>query len=367
MSTTETLLDLKVHKLSNESYESKKDAGSLEDSALYLTPEQPLIIKLTEEAATEGTDLFTYDGSEEKVVTIKTTDADIKLKENLYTNYNVGRIQNATESNPVLIGEQGWTIKKMFENIFRAKAETPTTTSPSLSLSLSNNSSSLEYGKEVTISATITASTGRLNSSYYTNGYTTATGVSWNTLNLESTNSTFSTVTSGITSGSKFTVSTTSKYYAVADGGTIKGKASAPSGYTSTGTTAKNNLGQDTSVKIASSTSRKESSEASTSVSAGYVPYTYTLSASLPSSLPTAKRTSYKPGSITVSGGNANTYLYIFVPSSESISTIKSGGFGVPFTCVEDNKSYVVNNSKATTFKVYKTDSTVVSNTFEIS
>jgi hypothetical protein len=73
MSTTETLLDLKVHKLSNESYESKKDAGSLDDSALYLTPEQPLIIKLTEGATTEGTDLFTYDGSEEKVVTIPDT------------------------------------------------------------------------------------------------------------------------------------------------------------------------------------------------------------------------------------------------------------------------------------------------------
>ena len=90
----------------------------------------------------------------------------------------------------------------MFENIFKAKAEVPTTTLPSLSLSLKNNSSSVEYGSEVTFTATVTANTGRLNSSYYSNGYTTDTGVSWNNLNLVSTNNTFTSKTSGITSGS---------------------------------------------------------------------------------------------------------------------------------------------------------------------
>lgn len=66
MSTTETLLDLKVHKVSNESYKSKKDAGSLDDSALYLTPAPELVgkhITITEDATnnkisynvTEGT------------------------------------------------------------------------------------------------------------------------------------------------------------------------------------------------------------------------------------------------------------------------------------------------------------------------
>ena len=295
------------------------------------------------------------------------TDTTVKLSDDLYTNYNIGRIKNATESSPVLIGEKDWTIRQMFENLFTAQAEVPTTTLPSLSLSLSNDSSSIEYGKAVTFTATVTANTGRLNSSYYSGGYTTDTGVSWSTLNLVSTNSTFTSKTSGITSGTSFTVTPSTTYYAVASGGTIKGKATAPSGYTSSGKVAKNNLGNDTDVKISSSTSAKESSEASTSVSAGYVPYTYVLSASLPTSLPTSNRNKNKPTSISVSGGNANTYLYIFVPSSASISTIKSGGFGVPFTCVETSKSYTVNNDKATTFKVYKTDSTVVSNTFDIS
>ncbi len=66
MSTTETLLDLKVHKVSSESYNSKKDAGSLDSSALYLTPAPELVgkhITITEDAVnnkisynvTEGT------------------------------------------------------------------------------------------------------------------------------------------------------------------------------------------------------------------------------------------------------------------------------------------------------------------------
>lgn len=298
---------------------------------------------------------------------IELLDSKIKLDEDLYTNYNIGRIKNASESNPVKIGEKGYTIKELFNNIFRAKAEMPTITYPSLSLSLTSNSTDIEYGKEVTFYATITASKGRFNSSYYSGGYTTTTGVTWNNLNLVSTNNTFSDIVSDINSGTKFEIVPTSKYYAVSGGGTIKAKATAPAGYASDGTTAKNNLGQDTEVKIDTDTSLKESGEVEISVSAGYIPYTYVLAENLPTDLPTVNRNKAKPSSITVSGGNANTYLYIFVPSSKAdISTIKSGGFGVPFTKVESNKSYVVNNDKSTTYKVFKTDSTVVANTFNI-
>ena len=292
---------------------------------------------------------------------------DIKLGKEIKTYYNIGKVTNASESNPVTIGTATQTIGDLFDNLFVATAETPTTTAPSLTLSLSNNSANIEYGAAVTFTATITANTGRLNSSYYSGGYTTDTGVSWSALNLVSTNSTFTSKTSGITSGTSFTVTPSTTYYAIASGGTIKGKATAPSGYTSSGKVAKNNLGNDTDVKISSSTSAKESSEDSTSVVAGYTPYTYTLASSLPASLPTYNRSKDKPSSITVSGGNANTYLYIFVPSSSSISSIKSGGFGVPTTLVESSKSYIVNNGNSTTFKVYKTDSTVVGNTFNIT
>jgi hypothetical protein len=90
------------------------------------------------------------------------------------------------------------------------------------------------------------------------------------------------------------------------------------------------------------------------------------LSSSLPSSLPASNRTKNKPSSITVSGGSASTYLYIFVPTGSSITSIKSGGFAVPFGQAESSKSYVVNNGKSADYKVYKTSSTVVSDTFDI-
>lgn len=304
---------------------------------------------------------------QEDLEAIDLLDTEVKLQSELKTYYNVGKVTTASGTNPVTIGNAGDSLRNVFDNLFTMDAEVPTVTLPSLSLTLSNDSANIEYGKTVKFYANITASTGKFHSSYYSGGSTASTGVTWGTLNLESTNSTFDSKTSGITAGTKFEFTPSSTYYAVADGGTIKGKAIAPSGYTSNGTTAKNNLGQDTDIKIESDTSAKESSEASTKVSAGYIPYTYVLATGLPAELPTANRSQFRPSSITVSGGSANTYLYIFVPSAKAdISTIKSGGFGVPFTKVETGKSYIVNNNKSTTYKVFKTDSTVVANTFNI-
>jgi hypothetical protein len=77
----------------------------------------------------------------------------------------------------VKIGTKGQTIRQMFEYMFKAEAVNPTITLPTLSLSLSNNSASIEYGSVVTFYATITTNSGRFNSSYYSNGYTTNTGV----------------------------------------------------------------------------------------------------------------------------------------------------------------------------------------------
>ena len=164
MSTTETLLDLKVHKVSKESYKSKKDAGSLDDSALYLTPEQPLVIKLTENATTEGTDKFTYDGSEEKTVTIKTTDADIKLSEALYTYAPIGKAQKASNNvigsgsaisntNPGKLGDAGDSLKSVFNVVFGTQQDQqPTITTSGVTLNVSAGTTSYgggEYGTAV--------------------------------------------------------------------------------------------------------------------------------------------------------------------------------------------------------------------------
>jgi hypothetical protein len=355
---------------------TRLDAIGLPVTSTVLAPDAPLTIDQVNELVPHveitndlTEEVPTIQELAETINTLELTDESVKLSNDLKTYYNVGKITNASGTNPVTIGRAGDSLRNVFNNLFSMSAVNPTVELPSLTLTLTNNSASIEYGKVVDFTATVTANPGKFIGDYYTANPSeaTKTGVTWSTLNLESTNSTFATKTSGITSGSAFSVTPTTTYYAVSSGGTIKGKATAPSGYTSTGKAAKNNLGETTSVKISSSTSKKESAEVTTSVSAGYIPYTYQLSSTLPTSLPATNRTKNKPTSITVSGGNANTYLYIFVPSSKSISTIKSGGFGVPFTLVESNKSYAVNNGKATTFKVYKTDSTVVGNTFDIT
>lgn len=66
---------LKIHKLSKAQYDgiTTKDA-----TALYLTPEQPLVITINN-GTTEGTNKFTYDGSESKTVNISTSSGDTKV------------------------------------------------------------------------------------------------------------------------------------------------------------------------------------------------------------------------------------------------------------------------------------------------
>lgn len=60
---------LKIHKLSKAQFDRESNAGNLEDTSLYLIPEQPLTIQLNT-GTTEGTNKFTYDGSEVKTVNI---------------------------------------------------------------------------------------------------------------------------------------------------------------------------------------------------------------------------------------------------------------------------------------------------------
>lgn len=342
----------------------KNDVDTLRTNLLNLT---------NRVAANENSIKTLTESLGKKIEATDLLDTNVKLSAHLYTNYNIGRITGASETKSVLIGEKDWTIRKMLENIFVATADVPTTTAPSLSLSLSNNSSSIEYGKVVTISATITANTGRFNSSIYTNGYTTTTGITWSDLNLVSTNNTFSSKTSGITSGTKFTVSTKSTYYAVEDGGTIKGKATAPKGYTWDGKTyAKNNLGNITDVHIASDNNSKESSETQTSIGEGYVPYTYVLATSIltaGSSLPNSLREKNAITNIKINNADGTKKLYIYIPSNKTIKDIKNNNQAAPFTCDSTSLSLVVNNGKSTTFKVYYVNANVAagSNEFTIT
>jgi hypothetical protein len=60
---------LKIHKLSQTQFQRESEAGNLDPSALYVTPEESLIIKLNG-GNTEGVDKFTYDGSHQKTINI---------------------------------------------------------------------------------------------------------------------------------------------------------------------------------------------------------------------------------------------------------------------------------------------------------
>jgi hypothetical protein len=127
-------------------------------------------------------------------------------------------------------------------------------------------------------------------------------------------------------------------------------------------------LGNDANETSKLSGGNKSNTAGSYTINAGYIPYTYCLSASLPSELPTTSRSQNLPSSITVSGGTDSTYLYIFVPSGKSdISGMTAGGFSVPFTKVSSSKAYAVNNGKQTTYKVFKTEGAVKGDTFSIS
>lgn len=46
---TENLSTLKIHKLSNEQYMREREAGRTDESAMYLTPDDPIIPRVTED------------------------------------------------------------------------------------------------------------------------------------------------------------------------------------------------------------------------------------------------------------------------------------------------------------------------------
>lgn len=69
---------LEINKLSQAQFTTAKTAGTLDANALYLTPEQPLVITING-GTTEGTNKFTYDGSTAVTANISTSTSDTKV------------------------------------------------------------------------------------------------------------------------------------------------------------------------------------------------------------------------------------------------------------------------------------------------
>ncbi len=359
---------------------------------------------------------------------IQTTENNVVLESDLYAYTNVGKITGATNTSPKKVASAGDTLKTVFTNVFGTQTDQdPSMTAATYSLSKSQDTVTAgggEYG------ATVTATTATVTFTLSTAGGTAPYGYKYKNAQSEELTSKGSksfyypiskqsngdikitlpagktaTVIEGygdLVSSEKAPGSTTEnilycdfnsdkqvKLQISLESDTVElteqmrydsisavvkfGKAQVENQLTAGSeiTSFLTYFGKDATSPTVTAYLSKANATASSSaykITAGYVPYTFQLATATPLSLPTANRTQNKPTSITVSGGSSSTYLYIFVPSSKAdISAITSSGFGVPFTKVESSKSYAVNNSKSTTYKVFKTDSAVIANTFSIT
>jgi hypothetical protein len=341
---------------------------------------------------------------------IAATDESITLVKDLYAYTNIGKITGASNTNPVPVAYAGDSLKTVFDKVFGTQQDQNPSVYCNTAITVEDGINSFgggEYGSSVaettaTITFTVTNDTGTCsygykvgdtkykdnNTFYYPitkqnnadikiilpSGKTASSSMviagSYvsHSSNILYCNFDSNKQVSIQISLSADTVGTSKKTrYGQVTGEVVFGTAQTARTNGSTITKFLTFLGEDYS--DTSKLDGTDCSETSSNytISAGYIPYTYVLASSTPDSLPTANREESSPTSITVSGGNANTYLYIFVPSDKSdITSIKSGGFGVPFSKVETSKSYSVNNSKTAIYKVFKTSGNVASGTFDI-
>ena len=337
------------------------------------------------------------------------TEKTVILEEDLYTYTAIGKITSASNTSPVKVAAAGDNLKTVFNKVFGTQQDVqPTIGSPSLAVSQGTTSyTGGEYGKAhaaTTDSVTFTLDNSASCNYGYRIGNTKTTGnktvyypvTKQNSSDIKITLPSGQVASEAMVTVGKYVSHNDNILYCDLDASkkAVTISIDIPKGNTTTsaqdrygsisaqvtlGSAQKENqlttgtaitkfltyLGNDATSSLSGGSATKSSTKYT--ITAGYVPYTYILSASTPTTLPTSNRSRNKPTSITVSGGDSSTYLYIFVPASASdITSIKSGGFGVPFTKVETSKSYAVNDSKTTNYKVFKTDSTVVANTFDI-
>jgi hypothetical protein len=333
------------------------------------------------------------------------SEADLRLAEDLYTYADIGKITGATNKNPIKVASVGETLKTVFNAVFGEQAdEQPSIGSASLGVSQTGSTSVTggEYGKvHSTISATVTFTlTDSVTCNYgYRIGDTKTTGLQTveypitkqSNADIKITLPSGQTASSSmVTTGSYVSHSSNVLYcnfdankrvtisFTVPAGNTttaaqtryntIKGEVVLGNAKTTSGAEITKFLTMQKNDASASlSGGNKSNTSTAYTITAGYVPYTYQLATATPSSLPTANRTQNKPTSITVSGGSSSTYLYIFVPSSKSdITSLTASGFDVPFSKIESSKSYVVNDGQSTTYKVFKTTDSVKGDTFKL-
>lgn len=232
-------------------------------------------------------------------------DTKVKLESELKTYYNVGRITNASGTNPVIIGKVGDTLRDVFDNLFTmAEIQPSIPQQPSVSCSFSSNASD-ERGTTISsISYSITFNDGA-----YTN--TSSTGVSMTSYSFSSGTASSTTATSGtLTLPSTYTVGTSSAF------------STTLTANHSQGNIAKTNLGNDSDPIVRISSGSKADTP---SFSKSAVDYPYFASSSSTSASTAASSKSKKGTSLTTSFGAScaygdGAYVWIFVRKGDATS-----------------------------------------------
>lgn len=129
-----------------------------------------------------------------EVDAIQLLDTSVKLEKELKTYYNVGKITNASGTNPVVIGNAGDSLRTVFNNLFNMDEVQPSITSnPSVSCSLSSSASD-EYGTKIdSVSYSVSFNDGSYTNSSITGA--TMTGYSFSEGSSSSNTATSGTLT----------------------------------------------------------------------------------------------------------------------------------------------------------------------------
>lgn len=236
---------------------------------------------------------------------IQLLDTKVKLESELKTYYNVGRITNASGTNPVTIGNAGDSLRDVFNRLFNMDEVQPNITQqPSVSCSLSSDASD-ERGTAISsISYSITFNDGA-----YTNS--NSTGVSM-------TSYSFSSGTASSTSNTSGTLSLPSTYTV----GTSPAFSTTLTANHSQGNIAKTNLGNDSHPIIRISSGSKTDTP---SFSKSAVDYPYFASSTSTSASTAVSSKSKKSTALTTSAGVPCTYgngayVWIFVRKGSATS-----------------------------------------------
>ncbi|MBO5906226.1 MAG: hypothetical protein J6Q84_07400 [Kiritimatiellae bacterium] len=234
-------------------------------------------------------------------------DTNVKLSSQLKTHYNVGKITTASGTNPVPIGEEGDSLRDVFNNLFVMAEDQPTIkTHPSVRLTLSSSESD-ERGTTISsLSYSITFEDG----AYSTND---TTGCKMGTYSFSDGTPSSTTLTSG-------TLTLTEDYIV---GQSPAVEASVTAQY-SEGNIAKTNLGNNSNPVVQISAGSCTSPSASFSKTAVDYPYYISNSASTINGLK-GITISQKSTNLTTNTGAkfdyyANAYVWIFVRKGDTTS-----------------------------------------------